>query len=264
MTAITRNRLTADVEYITQETAREYLSASAGNRGLKRPKIMGLKRDMIAGRFLANGESIIFSEDGTLIDGHHRLTACRDSGVTIQSVVVRGVPDLAKKTVDTGASRTIGDHLTMDGVKNANALGAIVNILISLSNGRPRSASPSSSEIYKFIEKYPAVHEAATFAAGRAYPRLSSVLGVIYFVAARNGEAHMAQDFRRVFATGVPSYDGCPAHLLRERLNAEAIRGKKTTLDETQRLAIAAWEKFRVGQTARVLKTPADFKITGW
>lgn len=264
MNAVTRNHITATIETITPAIAADYLSNSGGNRGLKQAKILSLKRDMAGGRFVANGESIIFSDDGMLIDGHHRLSACRDSGVIIQSVVVRGVSGRAKKTVDTGASRTVGDHLSMDGVKNSNNLSAVVNILLSLSYGRPRSANPSSSEVYEFITQYPAIHDAATFASTKAYSRLSNILGAIYFVADRNGEAFKAQAFKRVFATGIPDYEGCPAHLLRERLNAEAIRGKKTTIAETQRLAIAAWEKFRLGQPARVLKTPAAFKITGW
>lgn len=264
MNAMTKIGLSATVETITPAIAAEYLASSAGNRNLKRAKILSLKRDMQAGRFVANGESIIFSDDGALIDGHHRLTACKESGSDIHSVVVRGVNATAKKTVDTGASRTVGDHLQLDGVKNANNVGAIINLLLSLSAGRPRSANPSSSEVYDFIEQYPAVHDAASFSSARAYARLSTVFGVIYFVAERNGEAWKAQAFKRVFATGIPDYPGCPAHLLRERLNAEAIRGKKTTVSDTQRLAFAAWEKFRLKQPARVLKAPATFKITGW
>jgi hypothetical protein len=264
MNAISIPRITTGVETITPDMARLYLESSAGNRALKQAKIWSLKRDMIGGRFVPNGESIIFSDDGTLIDGHHRLSACRDSGVTIQSIVVWGVSYSAKKTVDTGASRTSGDHLSLDGIKNSNNLSAVINILLSLSAGRPRSANPSTSEIYDFISQYPDIHDAATFASTKAYSRLSNIFGAIYFVAMRNGDGLKAQAFKRVFATGVPEYDGCPAHLLRERLNSEAIKGKKTTVAETQKLAIAAWEKFRVKQPSRTLKTAASFKITGW
>jgi len=252
------------IEYIDSARAGKMLKESGGNRNLKTAKINSLKRDMLSGNFVTNGESIIFDNAGRLIDGHHRLTACNTSGVAITSVVVRGVCSENRKTVDTGASRTVGDHLSLEGVKNANNLSAVVNILFSLSNGRPRSANPSATEVFDFVARYPDINAAATFAATKAYPRIGNILGAIYFVAMRTGEAQRAEAFKRVFSTGIPDYKGCPAHALRERMNNEAIRGKKSSLSETQRLAISAWEKFRLGKPAKTLKAPDKFRITGW
>ena len=258
-------QISAMVETITAEAAKAYLATSEGNRSLKRSKVAALKRDMIAGKFAINGESVIFDCLGCLIDGHHRLTACAESGKSIYSVVVRGIPRAAKKTVDTGASRTVGDHLSIGGMKNCNNLSAIINILLSLSKGSPRSASPSTTEVYAFIDQHgEGLHQAASFAATKAYARLANVFGAIYFVAIKTGEQQKAEAFKRVFATGIPDYPGCPAHLLRERLNSEAIKGKPSTPSDTQRLAFAAWEKFRIGAAARTLKAPTAFKLTGW
>lgn len=254
----------ACVETISPEIAASYLETSAGNRSLKRAKINSLKRDMMDGNFVPNGESIIFDDMGHLIDGHHRLTACKETLKTIQSVVVRGVPSIHKKTVDTGASRTAGDHLSIAGMKNGNLVAGIVSVMMSLTLGRPRSANPSTTEIFDFIEKYPSVIDAASFAATKAYPRMGTLLGSIYFIAGMNGEASKAEAFKEVFSTGVPSYKGCPAHLLRERMTSEAMKGKKTTVQEMQRLTIAAWEKFRAGVPVKVLKAPSEFKATGW
>jgi len=252
------------VEIIKPNTAKEYLLCSAGNRNLKDAKINSLRRDLIAGKFRLNGESIIFSDAGVLIDGHHRLTACHMSGRQIESVVVRGVRSESRKTIDMGASRTVGDHLSIDGMKNANHISAIINVLLSLRNGRPRSANPSSSEVYDFIDQYPEIHDAASFASTKAYNRLANMFGSIYFVSSRQSETWKAENFRRVFSTGIPDYEGCPAHYLRERLNKNAIKGHHMPVSELQRLTAWAWEKFRTGAPVKSLKAPETFKLTGW
>ena len=257
-------KVTVAVEAITPEVASKYLACSAGNRNLKEAKVYSLRRDLLAGNFRLNGESIIFSDVGVLIDGHHRLTACSTSGVAFESVVVRGVHTKNRKTIDTGASRTIGDQLSIDGMKNANHISAIINVLLSLRNVRPRSANPSSSEVYEFIDRYPEIHDAASFASTKAYNRLANMFGAIYFVSSRQSEVRKAESFRRVFSTGIPDYEGCPAHYLRERLNKDAIKGHCMPVAELQRLTVAAWEKFRIGAPVRSLRMPDTFKLTGW
>lgn len=256
--------VTASVVEITPQLASTLLKTSKGNRSLKAAKILSLVRDMESNRFTLNGESIIISSQGNLMDGHHRLSACVKSGVTIQSVVVNGVAPSDGKTQDTGASRTIGDHLALSGYKNGNNLSAIISCLMSLANDRPRSANPSSTEVYKFIQEYPEIEAAASFAATKAYPRAGNILGAIYFVADRMGEVEKAVAFRDVFASGVPAYDGCPAHLLRERLNKQAMKGEKLPVATTHKLFVAAWEKFRSAKAAKTLKAPSGYKITGW
>ena len=63
MNIMTHSRITATIETITPSDAADYLSNSGGNRSLKQAKILSLKRDMAGGRFIANGESIIFSDE---------------------------------------------------------------------------------------------------------------------------------------------------------------------------------------------------------
>lgn len=263
MERITHPKITADVVTMTPELAQALLDTSRGNRSLKVAKISSLQRDMESGRFTLNGESVIVSERGRLMDGHHRLSACVKSGATFQTILVRGIKEDTGKTQDTGASRTVADHLSLSGVKNANNLSAVVSCIMSMQNGRPRSANPSSTEVFDFVSRNPAIHDAASFAATKAFPRAANILGAIYFVADAMGEADKAMRFRDVFASGIPAYKGCPAHLLRERLNRHAIRGEKIPIQMTQRLFVAAWEKFRKGDTAKSIKAPADYKITG-
>lgn len=57
------------------------------------------------------------------MDGHHRLLAIIESGITIEVLVVRGV---AWFTYDQGKSRSGGDVFQLDGVTNPFAAKAIV------------------------------------------------------------------------------------------------------------------------------------------
>ena len=99
--------------FITPEIASRYLGTSNGNRGIRRNKVESYKSDMIQGNWFENGDAIRFYEDGSLQDGHHRLTACIESGVSFYSIVVRGVTREASKTVDKGATRSNKDELSM-------------------------------------------------------------------------------------------------------------------------------------------------------
>jgi hypothetical protein len=111
-------------ETIDPQMARDLLATSPGNRSLRLDRVSRQASDMKNGRFLENGETIKIDAAGNLRDGHHRLHAIIQSGVTIRTLVVRGVSDEALRTVDSGSSRTPGDRLQMAGYKNTNTLAA--------------------------------------------------------------------------------------------------------------------------------------------
>jgi len=252
------------MESITPMLARAYLATSHGNRPLKRAKVAAYARDMAAGQWQQNGETIIFDRDGHIIDGHHRLTACVAAGASFPALVVRGVPPSTRNTIDMGASRTIGDALSFHGYKNSNHINAVVMALFSLQNGRPKSVSPSASEVFDFVQKNPDVVQAGVIAARKHIPRAQAVCGAIWFVAKINGEQEQAEAFLDVLISGVPSGLGCAAHALRERIMRDAISSRKISVQDVHRLVVAAWEKFRVGEKAKIIKIPQDYKITGW
>lgn len=256
--------ISAQFETVTPSRAAEMLSTSSGNRPLKSAKINGYARDMAAGSWMPNGEPLIFDESACLIDGHHRLTACVKSGANFGTLVVYGAPVDARKTIDMGASRTSADALGFYGYANSNHLNALVRILLSLSDGRARGANPTTQEVFEFISENPRVEDAAHFAGTIKVPRIRSMLGAIYFIADRSGEAHFAVSFGEVMKTGIPSMRGCAAHALRERLYRSEISGRKLSVRDVQHLTLSAWEKFRVGVPVKTLKPSSKFKATGW
>lgn len=104
---------TANKVTVTPELARQWLDSSKGNRKLNKNNLAGISADMLSGNWKYNGDRIRFLEDGTLHDGHHRLTACVNTGVTITTDTFVMEAE-ATSTVDKGRNRTTADYLAMN------------------------------------------------------------------------------------------------------------------------------------------------------
>jgi hypothetical protein len=68
-----RGGLTAQVEEITLEIAERLLQANSLNRRISGPVVERYARDMKAGRWKLNGQTIKISSRGRLLDGHRRI-----------------------------------------------------------------------------------------------------------------------------------------------------------------------------------------------
>ena len=81
-------------EVITPEIAREMLTHNTNNYRAISKTVVSRYVDEIQGNcWEANGDTIVFNEDGVLLNGQHRLTAVAEAGKPIVSLVVRGIPD---------------------------------------------------------------------------------------------------------------------------------------------------------------------------
>ena len=128
-----------DILIITPEMADKWLKTSIGNRKLKPDVLKGILSDLVNDEWAFNGASIVFDENGALMDGHHRLTCIRDSNKPAISVVVSGVHRDANYTIDSGSSRSLGDDMNIANIPNYNTvsvgLSGILAKLHSNTNG---------------------------------------------------------------------------------------------------------------------------------
>jgi hypothetical protein len=99
---------------ITPEIAKEMLETSIGNRRLRGWYVNLLSSAMKRGEWRVTSQGIGFDYRGCLRDAHHRLTACVQSGVSFESVVVLGMQTDAYEVTDTGIMRTYADRLHED------------------------------------------------------------------------------------------------------------------------------------------------------
>lgn len=138
------------IEQVDPETAQLWLGGNALNRNLRRGVVAAYARDMAAGRWLFTGEPIKFAEDGSLLDGQHRLHALIQAGVTLSLLVVRNVEAQAQNVMDTGARRTAGDALSLRGEKNSALLASAAAMVIN--EGQSYRRQVTHSEILAMVD----------------------------------------------------------------------------------------------------------------
>lgn len=101
---------------ITPEFAAEVLANRNDRNRHKKAALIGrLRKDMADNRFNLNGESVVFSAYGNLLDGQHRLEACWQSGKSFEAVVALGIEEQALATIDQSMARTTGDIISIQG-----------------------------------------------------------------------------------------------------------------------------------------------------
>lgn len=156
MIAKGRRQVFSEVVTITPVLARLILQRNPENRAISAKRLAEIRADLENGHWVFNGESIIVSADGLLNDGQHRLTACRDTGVSMRTLMVFGVHRSARLTTDQGTARTAADYLSMGGKPHEAAVVAAVARLVwqydnygtvDTRNHHKKSRLPTKAEI---------------------------------------------------------------------------------------------------------------------
>lgn len=151
------NQLISRVETITPVLAEEYLRHNTFNRQLRANIVSYYATQMRNGQWMLNGEAIIFNEQGTLVDGQHRLAAVVESNVNVDMLVVRNADKDSFATIDSGVSRKISDSFYVKGIPNATKISAIIGRYVKLTNGqtagntsaKKMSNAPSRQDLLK-------------------------------------------------------------------------------------------------------------------
>jgi hypothetical protein len=150
---------------ITPQMAKNMLTRNKNNRNLSMRTVENYAKDMRAGHWQVNGESIKIGKDGSLLDGQHRLSAVIKSGIPVPLVLIEDIDNDSFFTIDTGKKRTAGQIAQLSGEKNGNRVAAIARMIRLLELGK-ESYFVSGLEIQETIERYPLIREWATFGIG--------------------------------------------------------------------------------------------------
>lgn len=77
---------------VTPELALSWLSACKSGRTFSKQRVQKFAVPMRAGQWRLNHNGIAFANDGTLLDGLHRLLAVVSSGKTVPMIVIIDEP----------------------------------------------------------------------------------------------------------------------------------------------------------------------------
>lgn len=119
--------ITAQLENIYPDMARELLGRNPSNRKITKTIVKKYADSIKNGQWEANGESIVIDEDGNLKDGQHRLQAIVMADTPATMLVVRGVSRTVNE-YDRGKTRTTRDTLQMWGVSEAYATNDVAGV----------------------------------------------------------------------------------------------------------------------------------------
>ena len=113
-------------EVITPQVAKALLDKNTNNRTITKSHLAMLKSEILDGNWQYNGQPIIIGQTGRLLDGQHRLTAVIETGIPIETAVVRGVDEEAFVTMDTGKVRGGSDVLSIAGSKHGTHIASAI------------------------------------------------------------------------------------------------------------------------------------------
>ena len=232
------------------------------NRPLHPAKIAEYRRALRRKRFVPNGEPIILTVDGKVLDGQNRLTAAGEEDIDLRTYVVylNGVvkPIDAFETMDSGAGRSAGEVLHILGEKNYNLLAAIVKRAIYWGQGvREAKVAPTKHEVAVYVRRHKIVREmAALVQSYHAELRgviNGSLLGFVGYEAMQI-DREKAFKFVTAVATGENLSKKNPAMALRSRLIANSTAKAKLTQKEVLALTIKTWNSYRKQKTVSTLR----------
>lgn len=248
---------------VTPEQAKEWLNSNVHNRNVRPAVVHAFARDMAAGRWHLNGESIKLANSGLVLDGQHRLHAQVEADATVTYVIVTGLADDVQQTIDIGTRRSTADQLHLRGEKQASALAATLRRAVMWDEGYKTNTGayrPTQLEINEYLRRWPGIRASVEIAdRGRRYVAApGSVLGLCHHVLNRI-DPEACREFFEMLIEGVGLQYGHPVHALRKRL-AEDSSGER--INETYALGyvLKAWNLTREGASIAKLQAPKG----GW
>jgi len=96
---------------VTPAHAEKWLEMNTGNRRMRPSHVQHLSNEMKKGRWMLSPEPIVFSRQGRLLDGQHRLSAVLMSGCTIEASVALVQNEDVFRVLDQGINRSNSDIL---------------------------------------------------------------------------------------------------------------------------------------------------------
>lgn len=204
-------------EFIDAGVARRYLQRvrPEDQRRLSSATVKKYTTAMLKEKFDGlNGETIKFDTNNSLIDGQHRLHAIVKADVTIPMLVLRGVHNSAKSTLDCGQKRSKADILKYAGFDMCtNAVAGVLSAMV----GQGVIGAVAREDVVDYAFKY---EEGLTFVVDCFTKNLTSVTTAP--VKANVARAYYSEDrgrlreFVNVLVSGIPkSEDDTAAILLR-------------------------------------------------
>lgn len=257
------------IEKIGPDEAREYLSSNIeNNRKVANTHVLNLALAMQKGQWELNGQGIVISSTGKLIDGQHRMMAVIKSGCHCDFLVIRGVDEDCFKTLGGNKARGPADTLSTYGVSNCNVVAASIRIYLVYcgallrNDGKGGSMNtyilPTHTDVVNEYQSSPEIYGIAT-KIGQNLKKVTTptVASSAFVVIVKKGghPIDKVAEFWKKVENAEMMKGKDPRLVLRDRLfRAKTDKNYKLTSSTAMCLAIKAWNAFILGKEISILK----------
>lgn len=251
---------------VTPDLAEAWLALNPINRPLSDGHVAEYVNRMKRGEWLLNGQGIIFSNKGILLDGQHRLAAVVKSGMTIPFDVRFGIDQEVFATIDDGKKRSAKDVFCIEKIPNYTNAAATVTLIMGLQRGATQTIfnmtnRPSNAEKADWYLENPDVADFVVLgmkwyqASGRILS--PAKFGGYAFMMAKVDHEKAIQ-FMEKLALGSQLEASSPVFKLRALLTRAKIDKTRKIPESYERaLIIKAWNFYKEGKEIKVLKFDA-------
>ena len=243
-----KHKPSTEVVTLTPALAGVLLDCNQINRPTSAMNLRALKSDVVGQRFLFNGESVVVAVSGALIDGQHRCMAVIATGVPIQIVIVFGVEESARFTIDVGRPKSVPNFLSMKGRSDTNVLAAAVSYYIQW-HARGRIAygghtKPTKTEIIGQVDALRGIDASVAITAGATKAKLGSrsVLAFCHYVFWKKANRESADLFIQKLINGDGLRKTDPILYCRNRLLS---MNRLVSADQRCELIFKSWNLHR-------------------
>lgn len=120
---------------LTAHLCKSIMQTSEENRGrnrkLRPAHLSALGFAISSGKLMLTGQTIIVSDNWTVLDGHHRLTAGSMSENSFPAAIVFGTPENLRSVIDNAVGRSLADGMQLAGQGRYGWLAQAINLLIT-------------------------------------------------------------------------------------------------------------------------------------
>jgi hypothetical protein len=194
---------------LTPQRATELLERNMLNRPISDQHMQRIARQIIAGRWRYNGDTIKIAVNGDVLDGQHRLWAIIEANIAVETVIVYGIEREAFATIDTVRRlRSGGDTIALTGQRTyRNQIAAALSWHLRWERGvietyRMPNNRIENSDIEAGYAAHPGIERAVSSAMKARLVANPAIAGFAYYLMSTKNP-HIAETFINVMVDPV-------------------------------------------------------------
>ena len=253
----------ATVMVVTPEIAANWLKFNINNRNITTGAISKMVNTFKSGRYQFNGDAIRWGKDGRILDAQHRLTACVQTDIPFESVVVWGIDPDAQITMDRNKKRTLVDHLRIRGEQSTKELSTVLNLAVAWYEqdrrfGLGYTTAVDYEEAYNYLVANPNIRESVSAISDFGSGKVRKIINPAWFAFVHwvltNIDPIDADDFLTRVVSGYHDEETEATYKLRGRLEDFRQGDANPRAGEVIALIFKAWNLYRDGEHVKQLR----------